>query len=241
MIVGIIPARYQSVRFPGKPLTSINGVPMIERVYRQALKSTQLSEVVVATDHQDIYDTIQKIGGKVLMTSEYHRNGTERCAEVAELLDAEFVVNIQGDEPFINPYQIDQVCNLLENGAEIATLKKRIEQKEELLSSNVVKVVTDIRNRALYFSRSPIPYPKEQVTDDLLVCQEFHKHLGIYGFKKTTLFQLMNLEPSKLETYEGLEQLRWLENQFEITVGLTEFESLGIDTPKDLEKIAAFE
>ena len=157
------------------------------------------------------------------------------------LLLSHFVVNIQGDQPFINPYQLDQVCNLLENGAEIATLKKRIESTSELMSKDIVKVVTDSKKRALYFSRSPIPFLRDFPEEQWLDRNTFYKHLGIYGFHRQVLLQLTTLDLSTLEDCEKLEQLRWLENGFDLTVGLTEFESIGIDTPKDLEKIRQVE
>lgn len=235
--VGIIPARYASTRFPGKPLALICGVPMIELVYRQVMKS-QLDEVVVATDNQQIYDCVEAFGGQAVMTSENHENGTSRCEEAISLLDSPFdvVVNIQGDEPFIEPAQINQVIDLLNEGAQIATLVKLIEDNETLFDLNKPKVVFSDTYNALYFSRQTIPFLRDKPKEEWLGTTAFYKHIGIYGFHTDVLDKIVKLPVGKLENLEKLEQLRWLENGLEVRVGKTIFETIGIDTPEDLKE-----
>ena len=236
-ILGIIPSRYGSSRFPGKPLADINGKSMIQRVYGQSVKSGSLSDVIVATDDRHIYDHVEQFGGKVMMTSAAHSNGTERCGEVAEKVSGSYdvVINIQGDEPFINPHQIDQLAACFSDGYQgIATLVKKIEDREHIDNPHLIKVVFNTNHEALYFSRSPIPYLRNPENHD---AQFYYKHIGIYGYHVDALRQIIRLKPSVLETYESLEQLRWLENGYTIRVAETEYESASIDTPEDLERI----
>jgi 3-deoxy-manno-octulosonate cytidylyltransferase (CMP-KDO synthetase) len=239
--LGIIPARFASTRFPGKPLVDIGGQTMIGRVYGQACKS-RLGKVVVATDDQCIFEHVQGLGGNVVMTSSSHLSGTDRCAEVAalpEYADFEVVVNIQGDEPFIQPAQIDLATDFLfqHSSYPIATLAKRIGREEELFNPNVVKVVFDKNRRALYFSRATLPHLRNVPTAAWWKEGAFYKHIGLYAFRREALLQVAALPVGRLEKNESLEQLRWLENGFSIGVALTEIESYGIDTPADLEKI----
>ena len=244
-ILGIIPARYASTRFPGKPLTIINGKSMIQRVYEQSLKSGLLSDVVVATDDQRIFDAVVAFGGQVMMTSSEHNSGTDRCCEIVEkigdLYDA--VVNIQGDEPFINPEQIDQIAKLISSEeSQIASLCKPIKDQDELFDENVVKVVFDNKVRALYFRSQTIPFLRKVDKDEKswMEARTFYKHIGIYAYKVDVLKKIASLEQSGLELSECLEQLRWLENSYTIMMGVTEFESYSIDTPQDVEKCLKF-
>ncbi|MEO1258358.1 MAG: 3-deoxy-manno-octulosonate cytidylyltransferase [Bacteroidota bacterium] len=242
--LGIIPARFGSTRFPGKPLADIYGKPMIQRVYEQALKS-DLDEVVVATDDERIFQHILSTKGRVVMTSAFHKTGTDRCAEVAalpEFVEFEMVVNIQGDEPFIQPEQINQVVGVLKENDrfQIATLVKKIKNSEQLFNPNSVKVVFGREGRALYFSRTPIPHLKDVPRGDWLAVRDFYHHVGIYGFQKNTLLELTKLPPSNLEQAESLEQLRWMENGFEIGLQVTDYESFGIDVPEDVQNIPPF-
>lgn len=242
-VVGIIPARYSSTRFPGKPLVKINGVTMIERVYRQASLSTKLSAVIVATDDQRIFDHVRSFGGRVLMTSTSHQTGTDRIAEViSKLISGEeyfdIAINIQGDEPTIQPSQIDKVIEIFENPrAEIGTLVKQIENHEDLFNPNIVKVVKDKQGKALYFSRSPIPYVRNTITDNWTTNHSFFKHIGIYGYKTDILDEITSLAQAPLELAESLEQLRWLSNGYSIFTKETDIETIGIDTPDDLSKL----
>lgn len=244
-ILGIIPARYASTRFPGKPLTIINGKSMIQRVYEQALKAEMLNDVVVATDDDRIYDAVLSFGGKVVMTSSEHKSGTDRCAEVVKTINDKYeaVVNIQGDEPFINPEQINQIASLIsQKDSQIASLCKPIKDADELFDNNVVKVVFDIKGNALYFSRHTIPFMRnvENEARSWMNSHTFYKHIGIYAYKTDVLEQISLLTQSELEMSESLEQLRWLENSYRIIMGITEYESYSIDTPKDVEKCLKF-
>jgi 3-deoxy-manno-octulosonate cytidylyltransferase (CMP-KDO synthetase) len=242
-ITGIIPARYASSRFPGKALTLIKGKPMIEWVYIQALKANSLNEVYIATDDSRIVKVVEEFGGKVLLTSTHHRSGTERCNEVARKLqeqgiEMDAVINIQGDEPLINPQQIDILASLFSNDKiQIATLIKKITNKEELFDPNVVKAIVGSGGKAMYFSRQAIPFLRDVENNQWLENHEFYKHIGIYGYKVKVLNEIVNLTESQLEKAESLEQLRWLENGFDIFAKETEFESFGIDTPEDLLKL----
>lgn len=236
-ILGVIPSRYGSTRFPGKPLADINGKSMIQRVYEQCTQSQSLNDVIVATDDQHIYDHVKQFSGKVMMTSSKHQNGTERCGEVAKKTGDSYdiVINIQGDEPFINPHQVDQLAACFSDGYQgIATLVKKIEGREHIDNPNLIKVVFNKQMEALYFSRSPIPYLRNPKSQD---APFYYKHIGIYGYHISALKQIIRLRPSFLETYESLEQLRWLENGYTIRVAETEYESASIDTPEDLERI----
>jgi 3-deoxy-manno-octulosonate cytidylyltransferase (CMP-KDO synthetase) len=233
-VLGIIPARFGSTRFPGKPLVDIQGKSMVMRVYGQCKKCNELTDVVVATDDIRILDHVVLNGGKAIMTSTDHESGTSRCAEVAEKFpEMDALVNIQGDEPFINPKQISELINLLKGKAEIATLAHRFEDNLSPSNPNLVKVVLDYSNNALYFSRSLIPFQKSFVE----VPSSYFKHVGIYGYKLSTLLQLPHLEPSKIDLAENLEQLRWIYWGFKIKVGITEFKSPSVDVPEDLSKL----
>lgn len=237
--LGIIPARYASTRFPGKPLVDIDGKSMIRRVYEQVCAASLIDEVVVATDDARIYEHVQAFGGKVQMTASSHRSGTDRCAELADQMSQfDIVVNIQGDEPFINPGQIDQVIQPLmeQPKVEIATLAKRLKDQDALFDPNVVKVVFNQKRQALYFSRSTIPYLRDVPTTQWLDQAKFYKHIGIYGFRREVLLELAKLVPGILEQYESLEQLRWLEAGYSIHVGVTQWETFGIDRPEDLTR-----
>jgi 3-deoxy-manno-octulosonate cytidylyltransferase (CMP-KDO synthetase) len=242
--VGIIPARYASVRFPGKPLVMIKGKSMIRRVYEQASKSTTLRLVAVATDDERIFDHVHAFGGRCLMTSPGHRSGTERCNEAARCLlgqektGFEVVVNIQGDEPYIDPGQIDLVTALFRHpGVKIGTLVRKIDNTDELLDPNVVKVVLSRKREALLFSRQPLPYVRGKEMAGWLAVHAFYKHIGLYAYDLETLEVITNLPPSSLEIAESLEQLRWIENGFPVQVAITEQDSRSVDTPGDLLKL----
>jgi len=243
-ILAIIPARFQSSRFPGKPLVLIGEKTMIQRVYEQASKSKFLNKVVVATDDDRIAKEVKNFGGEVFLTATEHLNGTSRCYEVFEKLNLQDpdqyggIVNIQGDEPFIDPRQIDMLCKLLiEQNAEIATLAKPINTNEELFNPNVVKLVLSKNNEVLYFSRNPIPFVRNSDKKEWLKKHSFYKHIGIYGFNSNIFNDINKLQPSQLELAESLEQLKWLENDFKIKVDITDIESFGIDTEEDLQKL----
>ncbi len=241
--IGIIPARFASTRFPGKPLIDIGGKTMIQRVYEQALKSEFLEKVIVATDDNRIEQHVKSFGGNVMITSDLHTSGTERCNEILQNLNYhkdDIVVNIQGDEPFINPDQINKLIAsfLLEDEyIQIATLKKKISNQNEIFDPNVVKVVCSTNGNALYFSRSPIPYLRGQNQDKWLMQQTHYKHIGIYAYRVQSLEEIVKLKIGNYEKLESLEQLRWLENNYKIKVIETDKESISIDTPEDLKKI----
>ncbi len=242
-IAGLIPARYGSSRFPGKPLVDIGGKTMIRRVYEQVLKTKSIDRAIVATDHTRIMAEVESFGGEAIMTSPTHTSGTERCAEVIQKLDEEFqvIINIQGDEPFIDPDQIDMLANMfLEDNVEIATLSKKITDVSDITNINVVKVVVGNNNQALYFSRSPIPFLRGKEVEKWIHNFTFYKHIGIYGYRDKALNKIVKLLPGKLEQAESLEQLRWLENGFSIFVKETTSESISIDTPDDLKKTSTF-
>ena len=241
-ILGIIPARFASTRFPGKPLVAIHGKSMIQRVYEQAAKSG-LTEVLVATDDERILQHVQSFGGSAVLTGEHHQSGTDRCFEAYQLNNRpfEYIINIQGDEPFIRPEQIDLVAACFRNPAtQLATLIKEINTSEELFNVNSPKVVISRTNEALYFSRQPIPYCRNVPEDIWHKQHTYYKHIGIYGYRADILEQITQLAPSALELAESLEQLRWLENGFRIATALTTFETIGIDSPEDLENIQQF-
>ena len=241
-ILGVIPARYASTRFPAKPLVDIGGQSMIKRVYNQVKKSESIAKVIVATDHSKIVEHVKSFGGDVCMTSESHASGTDRCFEVLkkETDPFDYVINIQGDEPFISPHQIDLLASLLDGITELATLSKKIENKEQLFSPNVVKIVLTTDYKALYFSRSPIPHIRNIAQDQWLNKHTFYKHIGMYAYRTDILEKLTKLSISSLERAESLEQLRWLENGYSIKVAETTEETIGIDTPEDLEKAILF-
>ncbi|WP_367209007.1 3-deoxy-manno-octulosonate cytidylyltransferase [Sphingobacterium sp. R2] len=237
--LGIIPARYASSRFPGKPLIDIEGKTMIQRVYEQVKKSTKLNDVVVATDDQRIAETVRSFGGEVVMTAEHHQSGTDRCAEVITNIDGyDVAINIQGDEPFIDPTQIDLLANCFEDTTtQIATLVKEITEEEELFNVNIPKVVRNTKGEAIYFSRQTIPFLRAVEKDQWLQKQSFYKHIGIYAYQVDTLKALTQLPISMLEEAEALEQLRWLENGYAIQTAITTHETVAVDTKEDLAKI----
>ncbi len=240
-IIGIIPSRYSSTRFPGKPLIDIEGKTMIQRVYEQSKECSLLTDVVVATDDERIYDHVKAFGGNVIMTSSTHTSGTERCFEVAEKLNTDgddIIINIQGDEPFINPQQIELVISCFNDvSTDIATLYKKIISVADINNPNVVKIVKSFNSDAIYFSRSPIPFVRGAESKDWISETNFYKHIGIYGYKQSILERIVNLSTGELEKAESLEQLRWLESGFKIKVKETDFESMAIDTPEDYFKI----
>jgi len=220
----------------------IKGKTMIQRVWEQAWKS-KLDAVVVATDDMRIADEVLKFGGQYVLTDPNHRSGTDRCREALYMLEGQYdaVVNIQGDEPFINPAQINQVIELIgRDDTQLASLAKRIEDEDELFSPNVVKVVMDKQGNALYFSRNPIPFMRNLDRDKWLQKGEYYKHIGLYAYKTETLCQIAEMQSTALEMAESLEQLRWLENGLRIRMGVTQLESLSIDTQEDYEKAMQF-
>lgn len=237
--LGVIPARYDSSRFPGKPLVKIDGKSMIQRVYEQSKKSNSLNHVVVATDDDRIFKHVKGFGGDVVMTLSTHESGTERCAEVVDGFDGYgVVINIQGDEPFIDPKQIDLLCSCFnDNETDIATLIKKIKTNEELFNPNRPKVEVDEKGFAKMFSRETIPVLNNTPKDDWLLSHNFFKHIGIYGYRSNVLKEISLLKPTPLEQKEKLEQLRWLENGYHIKTAITEQEAVAIDTPEDLENL----
>ena len=241
-VVGIIPSRYASTRFPGKPLAMIKGKTMIRRVCEQAWKS-KLDAVVVATDDMRIADEVLTFGGQYVLTNPNHPSGTDRCREALDMLETQYdaVVNIQGDEPFIDPEQINLLVDLISReDTQLASLAKRIEDEDDLFGSNAVKVVMDKEGKALYFSRNPIPYMRNLDRKKWLDKGVFYRHIGIYAYKAETLRQVAKLQPSELELAESLDQLRWLENGFSIRMAISESLNISIDSPKDLEKALQF-
>ena len=241
-ILGIIPARYASTRFPGKPLIDINGKSMLQRVYEQAKKCTHLHDVIVATDDERIFDHVIAFGGMVMMTSSVHQSGTDRCAEVSRAYPLfDVVINIQGDEPFIDPEQISNLVSCFKTpGVQLATLIKRVKTVEDLHNTNSPKVVVNKLSEAVYFSRSALPHIRGQQPDNWLGCYPYFKHIGIYGYRADILQQITKLPVSPLEKAESLEQLRWIENGYRIKVAETELETHAIDTPEDLKNLPIF-
>ena len=238
-ILGIIPSRFASTRFPGKPLVQIQGKSMIQRVYEQASKSTLPADVVVATDDVLIANEVTRFGGKFVMTASTHISGTDRCAEViVKLPGFNSIINIQGDEPFIDPLQIDLLASCFDDAkVQIATLIKKIDSQEDLFNESIPKVVLNDRNEAIYFSRQTIPFLRNIEKTEWLERGTFFKHIGIYGYTIDALLQITRLQPAKLELAESLEQLRWLEAGFKIDTRTTSIETLAIDTPEDLNKL----
>ena len=238
--IGIIPARFGSTRFPGKPLVEIQGKTMVHRVYEQAKKSKVLSEVIIATDDERIERHVKDFGGNVVMTSRNHNSGTDRCFEaVSKTRGGNFdvVINIQGDEPFAHPEQIDTLCSCFQSAnVHIATLVKQIKQKQELLNVNTPKVIFNKQMEAIYFSRTPIPFYRGREHEEWLNDHRYYKHIGIYGYRTEVLAEIARLQPTSLEIAESLEQLRWLESGYKINIAITELESFAIDTPADLLK-----
>lgn len=238
-IVGIIPARFESSRFPGKPLIDLKGKSMIQRVYEGASKSKLISEVIVATDDQRIFDEVKSFGGNVQMTSKEHTTGTDRCGEVAIGSDADVIINIQGDEPLIDFRQLDQLAAAFsEKEVQIATLGKKGVSKDDLLNPNRIKIVLNSKNNAMYFSRSAIPNINN-ASNELVENFDFFRHIGVYAYRKETLLKLVNLEKTELEQIESLEQLRWLFHEYPIRVVETDIETPNIDVPEDVEKVLA--
>lgn len=243
MIVGIIPARYASTRFPGKPLISINGKSMISRVYNQASQSKLLSKVVVATDDEKIFKHVKDFGGEVVMTAEHHPSGTDRCWDALQQLEGNFkyVINIQGDEPFIEPEQIDELAAVLKDGTtELATQMIAVGNHEILFDKGEVKIVLNTNNEALYFSRMVIPFIKGVDEKEWHRHHTYYRHVGMYAYRKDVLEKITQLPVSSLEKAESLEQLRWVENGFRIKCVITKYESHCIDTPEDVEKVLKF-
>ena len=239
--MAIIPARYASTRFPGKPLAVLGGKTVIQRVYEQV--SSLLDEVYVATDDERIFQAVESFGGRAVMTRTDHKSGTDRIEEAAENIgsDADVIINVQGDEPFIQPSQIETLMHLFDAPeTQIGTLGKRFETIEGVENPNSPKIVTDNRGFALYFSRSPIPYVRGIDRNLWLEAYPFLKHLGIYAYRREVLREVTQLPQGRLEKAESLEQLRWLENGYRIRVGLTDVETVGIDTPEDLQRAEEF-
>ncbi|MFT6850079.1 MAG: 3-deoxy-manno-octulosonate cytidylyltransferase (CMP-KDO synthetase) [Sphingobacteriales bacterium] len=238
-VLGIIPARFNSSRFPGKPLATIGGKPMILHVIERAAECKEISKIIVATDNHTILDTVIKHGYEAMFTSENHPTGTDRCAEVLGKMEEKFDVclNIQGDEPFLNPEQLRSIINCFQNSeCQIATLKHKIEENDELFSPDAVKVLTDINSKALYFSRSPLPYLRDQNNQDWVTQRDYFRHIGLYGFKVDVLLEVSKIEESPLEKAEKLEQLRWMENGYSIFVAQSFKPNIAVDTPADLRK-----
>ena len=239
--MAIIPARYASTRFPGKPLAILGGKTVIQRVYEQV--STVLDEVYVATDDERIFQAVKAFGGQAVMTRADHKSGTDRIEEAAEKIGsaADVIINVQGDEPFIQPSQIATLMQLFETPeTQIGTLGKPFESLEAVDNPNSPKIVTDNRGFALYFSRSVIPYVRGVDHQDWFGQYPFLKHLGIYAYRREVLREVTALPQSSLEKAESLEQLRWLQNGYRIRVGLTDVETVGIDTPEDLKRAEEF-
>jgi len=237
----IIPARYASTRFPGKPLAMLGGKTVIQRVYEQAV--SVLDEAYVATDDQRIYDAVEAFGGRAVMTRTDHKSGTDRIQEAVGKIntEADVIINVQGDEPFIQRSQIETLCHLFDDPeTQIGTLGKRFETMEAVENPNSPKIVTDVRGFALYFSRSVIPYRRGKELSEWFSQFPFLKHLGVYAYRRKVLAEITKLPQSPLEIAESLEQLRWLQNGYRIRVGETEVETVGIDTPEDLKRAEAF-
>ena len=239
--IGIIPARYASTRFPGKPLAMLGGKPVIQRVYEQV--SAVLGEAYVATDDERIFSAVTAFGGRAVMTRSDHKSGTDRIEEAATKLSttADVIINVQGDEPFIQPSQIETLCRLFDDSeTQIGTLGKRFESMEAAENPNSPKIVCDTRGFALYFSRSVIPFVRGKERSEWFAQFPFLKHLGIYAYRREVLKEITQLPQSPLEMAESLEQLRWLQNGYRIRVGETNVETVGIDTPEDLQRAEAF-
>ena len=238
-VVAIIPARFASSRFPGKPLVDLGGKPMIQRTYDRVKAVEGFDRIVIATDDQRIFDAAQGFGAEVMLTSASHITGTDRCAEVLSRLgeSVDYVINIQGDEPFIEPEQLREVAAGFASGAPILTLIKKITDTETLFNSNTPKVVCDGEGNALYFSRQTIPFLRGIDPKDWLEKHTFFKHIGLYAYRADILPGLSALKPTPLELAESLEQLRWVQNGIRIKAIETQFETIGIDSPKDVEKI----
>lgn len=240
--IAIIPARYGSSRFPGKPLADIKGKPMIQRVYEQVTKV--LVDVYVATDDERIAKVVKFFGGKVVMTSGDHQSGTDRCEEAIGLIESvtgenfDVVINVQGDEPYLEPEQIEKVIDCFDgSGTQIATLVHAIDKAETIFDPNKPKVVLNNKKEAIYFSRSPIPFVRNTAQDEWVTAHTYWQHIGLYAYRKDVLKELAQLNPSTLEKAESLEQLRWVENGYTIRTEITDIDSQSIDTPEDLDDL----
>jgi len=239
--IGIIPARYASTRFPGKPLAVLGGKTVIQRVYEQV--ATVLGEAYVATDDERIYQAVEAFGGRAVMTRSDHKSGTDRIEEAAEKIGtaADVIINVQGDEPFIQQSQLETVKALFDDPqVQIGTLGKPFESMEAVENPNSPKIVCDVRGYAMYFSRSVIPYVRGKEQASWLEHFPYLKHIGLYAYRREVLAEITKLPQSPLEVAESLEQLRWLQNGYRIKVGLTDVETVGIDTPEDLQRAEAF-
>ncbi|MBS1647626.1 MAG: 3-deoxy-manno-octulosonate cytidylyltransferase [Bacteroidetes bacterium] len=239
MILGIIPARYASTRFPGKPLIPIQGKSMIQRVYEQAQKSKKLQKIVVATDDERIFNHVKSFGGHVLMTQAQHPSGTDRCYDALQQIHEtyNYVINIQGDEPFIDPTQIDLLAQQCDGKTELATLMIPVDTHEVLFDTGEVKITFNTQYEALYFSREVIPHLKNIDKKEWHTHHTYYRHVGMYAYRTDVLQKITQLAPSSLEKAESLEQLRWIENGFKIKVAVTHFDSHCIDTPEDVDKV----
>lgn len=239
-IIGIIPSRYESTRLPKKALLEIDGKSIVQRVFEQAKKSKSLTDVIVATDNELIYNHVKSFGGNVMMTSETHQSGTDRCAEVASNYEGDFdyVINIQGDEPFIKPEMIDELASVLDGDTQLGTLIKKIGEPEtdDLFDENTPKAIINEKDEAIYFSRNPVPFLRGVDKKEWTSKHQYYRHIGIYAYQNDVLQNITKLQQSKLELAESLEQLRWLENGYKIKTVETNFTSMGIDTQKDLDK-----
>jgi len=238
-VIGIIPARYASTRFPAKPLIDIAGQTMIQRVYQQAKHASSLDEVIVATDDQRIFDHVKSFAGNVIMTDAAHQSGTDRCAEVIQNISGfDIAINIQGDEPFIDPQQIDLLVSCFKNESiDIATLVRKVDNNEELFNENKPKVVLSNTGKAIYFSRQAIPFLRGVHPDNWLGHRPYYNHIGIYGYRTNVLKEISTLPVSDLEQMESLEQLRWIDNGYTIQTAVSTHSNDAIDTPEDLENI----
>lgn len=240
-VLGIIPARYNSSRFPGKPLIDLKGKSMIQRVYEGAMKSNLIDELIVATDDERIYNEVIRFGGKVQLTSDKHPSGTDRCGEVAENHpDFDIIINIQGDEPLVDYRQLDSLLSAFENpNTQIATLGNKNMTEDDLRNPNRIKIVLNSAQQALYFSRSAIPN-SYHFKGNAMQQYPYMRHIGLYAYKRKTLLELIHLEQSLLEQVESLEQLRWLYHGYTIDVVETAIETPNIDVPEDVEKVLPF-
>jgi len=239
--IGIIPARYASTRFPGKPLAILGGKTVIQRVYEQVVNV--LGEAYVATDDERIYRAVEQFGGRAVMTRADHKSGTDRIEEAAQKIktDADVIINIQGDEPFIQKSQLETVKRLFDDPqTQIATLGKPFENMEAVENPNSPKIICDVNGYAMYFSRSVIPYIRGKERNEWIKQFQFIKHIGLYAYRREVLSEITKLPQSPLELAESLEQLRWLQNGYRIKVGLTDVETVGIDTPEDLQRAEQF-
>jgi 3-deoxy-manno-octulosonate cytidylyltransferase (CMP-KDO synthetase) len=235
-VLAVIPARYGSSRFPGKPLTAIAGKPMIQHVFERVVRASLVSRVVVATEDARIKSAVEAFGGEAILTRSDHRTGTDRVAEVAVHIPAEIYVNVQGDEPLIDPGTVDALVSAIleDDGVQLTTPCTAISQPSEIMDPNIVKVVCDFDDNALYFSRAPVPWVRDTAET---VAARHWKHLGLYGLRRAALLEFPTLPPGELERLEQLEQLRWLENGFRIRVVETSYDAVSVDVPSDIERV----